>query len=622
MKKLPILFIILLPIFLISKNLFIGYFCADNNMYNGFLKNYEQMVRISKDLKNTDIIIFLDSYTLSYTLKIYEGKSETLKISENTNSGDFENISNFFSNFYKYDYDLRIMVLWDHGNGWYNFTTKKKSIFFDNHPFDFISITEGELKNIFVDIYKKTGKKTDLLIFDACLMQCVEVDYELKDYVSYIVGSEGIVPYNGFPYDKILLVVDSLKDPEKISKGIVESYYEFYVDSSYSNLTLSSIRTSNFVEDVKNLKFEKRDEFSVIDDIDVSCDFKNSLVLNKTKNERYKGIKLFFPKNFSTLYNLYKDYINLSLDKDFYIIKKEFITYNIEDTFSPLPVKNVSIVDKDDNNFQIEFEKSYDFSVIKEYNITHSNSFTLYYENFDSIPKDFLGDIHLWDLTPYSKPYSLFSKNFSFEIFLPEKENIISFYYKGLFGDSTFKIYLNGKKLKFLESEITNWKRFILKVDSGYVKIVFNESIDQDYFIYLDEFKIYRLQKFYKTFLNENYGKVHKIGNGENLLFVEAIDIYGNISPIDTIIEFLVNDTVKTYPYPNPAKNNINIFSGYKGVYNIFIYTSDGKKVYEKNGIKNDDEIIINIENFKSGLYFYLLDIEGKKMKGKFFVER
>jgi len=44
------------------------------------------------------------------------------------------------------------------------------------------------------------------------------------------------------------------------------------------------------------------------------------------------------------------------------------------------------------------------------------------------------------------------------------------------------------------------------------------------------------------------------------LLFVEAIDIYGNISPIDTIIEFLVNDTVKTYPYPNPAKNNINIF--------------------------------------------------------------
>ncbi|MDI6700617.1 MAG: clostripain-related cysteine peptidase [bacterium] len=622
MKKLPLFFILLLPTFLISRNLFIGYFCADNNMYNGFLKNYDQMVQISKELKNTDIIIFLDSYTLSYTLKIYEGKSETLKVSENTNSGDFKNISNFFSNFYRFDYDLRIMVLWDHGNGWYNFTTKNKSIFFDNHPFDFISVTEGELKNIFVDIYKKTGKKTDLLVFDACLMQCLEVSYELKDYVSYIVGSEGIVPYNGFPYDRILTVVDTLSDPEKISEGIVEKYYDFYFDSSYSDLTLSSIKTSNLVNDLKNLKILKRDDFFFIDDVDVSCDFKNSLVLNRTKNEKYRGIKLFFPKDFSTFKTLYKDYINLSLDKDFGIIKKEFLSYNIQDTFSPLPVKNISLAQIGENDFEIFFESSYDFSPIKEYQITHSNSFTLYNENCDSIPDNFSGDLHLWDSTSYSKPYSLFSKNFSFEIFLPQKENIISFYYKGLFGDSSFKIYLNGEVLKVLDGEITNWKRFVLKADSGYLKIVFNENLNRDYFIYLDDLKIYKLQKHYKTFLYQNYGKIHKIGDGQNVLFVEAKDIYGNVSAIDTIIEFFVKDTVKSYSYPNPARNIVNLFSGYKGFYNIFIYTSDGKKIFEKSGIKNDDQIVINIENFKSGLYFYILDIDGKKMKGKFFVER
>lgn len=623
MKKLPFFLIsFLLPLFIVSKILFIGYFCADNNLYNGFLKNYNQMIEGSKNIENTDIIVLLDSPFYSYIFKIVDGKSETLKVFNNINSGDFQNISNFFSTFYKYDYEKRIMVLWDHGNGWYNFTTKDKSIFFDNHPFDFISITDGELKNIFIDIYKKTGKKTDLLIFDACLMQSVEVIYEIKDYVSFVVGSEGIVPYSGFPYNRILSFIDTLNDTELLSTYIVKEFFDFYSDSSYSDLTVSSIKTTNFVQDIRGLQILKRDDFSIIDQVDVSCELLNSLVLNETKNEKYKGIKLFFPEKISTLLNLYKDYINLSVDKDFNIIKREFLTYEVQDTFPPLPVKNISIVDLGNNDFQINFDKTYDFSNIKEYIVTHSNFYYRYFENFDSLPLNFLGNVFLTNVEPYSKPYSLFSKNFVFEIFLPEKENIINFKYKGLFGDSVFYVYLNDKVVKVFKSEFTDWKEFYLKVDSGYLKVVFNINENKDFYIYIDDLKIYHIKDSNRSILKTNSGKVHKIGYGDNLLFLEAKDIHDNISSIDTLLEFFVEDTIKTYSYPNPAKDQIKIFSEYKGNYDLFIFASDGKKIFETNGIKLENTIPVNTEKFKNGLYYYILDIDGKILKGKFFVEK
>lgn len=624
MKKLPFFLIFFLPpLFVVSKILFIGYFCADNNLYNGFLTNYNQLIESSKNIKNTDIIIFLDSPFYSYIFEINDGKSDTLKVFDNVNSGDFENISNFFSTFYKYDYEKRIMVLWDHGNGWYNFTTKDKSIFFDNHPFDFISITEGEFKNIFLDIYNKTKKKTDILIFDACLMQSVEVVYEIKDYVSFVVGSEGIVPYNGFPYDKILPCIDTLKDPQDIAKIISEKYFEHYSDSTnYKDLTISTIKTENILKDFQELKFTDRNEFSIINETDVSCNLKNSVVINLTKNENFKGIKLFYPLNFLTLYKLYKDYINLSIDKDFQVIRKEFLSFGIEDTFSPLPVHNIELTKTNNNNFKINFDPSYDFSKIKNYDVEFSNNYYTYIENFDSLPENFTGNFCLTDQNPYSKTYSLFCRNFTFEIFLPEEENLLSFKYKGLFSDSCFYIYLNGIPVKSFEGELTDWKSFYFKIKKGLLKIEFNKNLEQDFYLYLDDLKIYKIKDLYRTILNSNVGTVHKIGYGKNILFITGVDEFNNVSDIDTILEFFVNDSIESYVFPNPAVNEINIFTEYAGMYKIVIFTNDGKKVFERSGTKVENWIKINVENFKSGIYYYIFEIENKKMRGKFFVKQ
>ena len=51
---------------------------------------------------------------------------------------------------------------------------------------------------------RERGKKLDVLGFDACFMQGVEVAYELRDYVGYTVGSALGTPSNAWQYADVL----------------------------------------------------------------------------------------------------------------------------------------------------------------------------------------------------------------------------------------------------------------------------------------------------------------------------------------------------------------------------------------------------------------------------------
>ncbi|MDP2725364.1 MAG: clostripain-related cysteine peptidase, partial [Syntrophales bacterium] len=62
---------------------------------------------------------------------------------------------------------------------------------------------------------------------DACLMNMVEVAYQLRDSVSYIVGPEIEEPFDGcWPYAEILayLTAKPAKDPATVASEIVKRY--------------------------------------------------------------------------------------------------------------------------------------------------------------------------------------------------------------------------------------------------------------------------------------------------------------------------------------------------------------------------------------------------------------
>jgi hypothetical protein len=73
-------------------------------------------------------------------------------------------------------------------------------------------------------------KKIDILGIDSCLMGMAEVACEVKDHVSFLVGSEGFVNNTGWPYHRVLSVLAGPGDPKDAAESIVEKYAAFYQD--------------------------------------------------------------------------------------------------------------------------------------------------------------------------------------------------------------------------------------------------------------------------------------------------------------------------------------------------------------------------------------------------------
>lgn len=74
------------------------------------------------------------------------------------------------------------------------------------------------------------GRKFDIFGCDACLMNMVEICYEMKDTAAYMVGSEETEPGAGWPYADILrpLVATPGMAPADLAKLIVNEYGTWY----------------------------------------------------------------------------------------------------------------------------------------------------------------------------------------------------------------------------------------------------------------------------------------------------------------------------------------------------------------------------------------------------------
>lgn len=78
---------------------------------------------------------------------------------------------------------------------------------------------------------ESAGTPIDLIGFDACLMQMMEVAYEMRNRGSVMVGSEQTEPGDGWPYDTLLgdLVGNASMSPAQLATSIVTRYGQSYV---------------------------------------------------------------------------------------------------------------------------------------------------------------------------------------------------------------------------------------------------------------------------------------------------------------------------------------------------------------------------------------------------------
>jgi hypothetical protein len=185
------------------------------------------------------------------------------------------------------------IIIGDHGLGW-------EGAIEDNTHDKFMSLPE--IREALEEIYQKTGKRIDVLAFDACLMAMAEVGYELKNAVKYLVASEETEGGKGYSYNIIFskAIKDAVSkiqqaalfkvnvDPEEFAKIIVESAKEYSDDVE----TISAVDL-----DKVNDLVSKLDEFA-------------KLVISKTKDSNlYDYFKIL--KETSSTLNDISNYKNL-----------------------------------------------------------------------------------------------------------------------------------------------------------------------------------------------------------------------------------------------------------------------------------------------------------------------
>ncbi len=130
------------------------------------------------------------------------------------------------------------LILWDHGASW-------AGIAFDDTDGE-DGINMPELDAALRTIQQQTGRRIDLIGFDACLMAQIDVALVTAPYADVFVASAELEPNTGWPWDLLLrrLVDNPQQDAATFGTAIVESYREFYETGSDPTVTLSAFDLS------------------------------------------------------------------------------------------------------------------------------------------------------------------------------------------------------------------------------------------------------------------------------------------------------------------------------------------------------------------------------------------
>ncbi|OGR47911.1 MAG: hypothetical protein A2X34_09240 [Elusimicrobia bacterium GWC2_51_8] len=155
--------------------------------------------------------------------------------------GDYKSVIDF-GKWAKAAYPAKkyMLVVWNHGSGWDKSVRAgvNKGISYDDETGN--NITTPQLGMLL----KEMGG-VDVYGSDACLMQMPEVVYEIKDYATYVVGSEETEPGDGYTYNDMLapLVAKPGMGAEEMGKVAVDAYSNHY-EAQSGDYTQSLVKTA------------------------------------------------------------------------------------------------------------------------------------------------------------------------------------------------------------------------------------------------------------------------------------------------------------------------------------------------------------------------------------------
>ncbi len=596
-------FFIFIPLFLQSAT-FIFYIAADNSLYDESLSDINE-IETSLDC---DYIILHDRYNLLPEVIINKDdniKKETLSFS--INSGD-PSVFSLLGNIIK-DNDLKgpyYLILWDHGTSWLK--NNNKGWGYDGKEDDWIDLYNDELYMAMQNITDSIGY-LEAVFFDACLMQTVEVIWEIKDFTHFIVGSQDLVPLDGFPYKKWL---SNINDDDNVS-DVVNYLIGVYVDNYSDDVSLSVVYTGyankykdsfnsilkNMIETHKiydNIRtpFSYNLTVNYDDNIDIT-DILPVIVYNKNSaNIERKGLSAWMPLSKDRFNDYIRIYKNLKWARN--TLWDEYIgrsVYNWNDYFIPLFPDSIFYRDN-----QIVFTKGYSIYGIKGYNL-----YSLDVIKKETANIEYNNGFYLSDNTWFAKDGSL-------------RVNVDNYLCVNIWGNPNLIIKeIQNTDTVIIDSIYYNLQDTLHFIFEGNKQLLFiNNDYNKNY-VYMQLFNVIG-NSIYKDFIKDTSRTFSAFPYSDMIWYVNVEDSMENKSL--SVYKEIYTNSISVNIYPQPAKEYVYFDVGDNNVA-IDIYTISGKYI---NTLKGRGKIRWDFKNrygfeVSRGVYSVNIIFDEKMIKAK-----
>jgi len=242
------------------------YMAGDNNLQGAGSADLAEMKRIGSTDRVNVIVQFDTEANKTTRYRVERKKLKVLQQMKGVNCGDPKVLTNFLKWGVKtFPAERYLVDVWNHGGGWENlpadydynglrslkpaaahrrlrlrraiFKTTVKAIHKRPAEARAIAIDCGSHDYLDNQELRKAlaaalpgGKKFDVIGCDACLMNMLEIAYEMKDTAQVMVGSEETEPGEGWPYAAILkaLVATPAMGPADLAKIVVSEYGKYF----------------------------------------------------------------------------------------------------------------------------------------------------------------------------------------------------------------------------------------------------------------------------------------------------------------------------------------------------------------------------------------------------------
>ena len=292
------------------------YMSGENNLtyYNGFRylsADLNEIIEGSKKLADNErLVIFVDSLN---TNTKQAGKPFIMEV----HGGKTFNRHEFDSDFYACDparfreilqwmttnaqADSYGLVLWGHACGWAVSTdTIAGARKYDTRAYGQDNGSDGNSNGVRWMNITQMAKvlqefpKMEFIFADCCNMMCAEVGYELRNTTKYLIGSPAEIPGRGAPYH--LLIPYFYKNGAELYRGIIDNYYDYYLEDYENDYQLDGYSVPLSVMDTQNQNMEELAR--------ATYDVLGTFFPEKPQMLDFKGLVFYWYPDVSVMYDM------------------------------------------------------------------------------------------------------------------------------------------------------------------------------------------------------------------------------------------------------------------------------------------------------------------------------